>query len=200
MKGASVETSEVSPNDLQVLTDILSLLKKLDRENQKRLLETVATFLEIGHSGKIHPQPSQLPSPGKHPSPLGRFAGGFSEDRTISPKDFLADKKPQTDVEKVACLAYYLTHYRNLPHFQTVDISKLNTEAAQTKLSNAAYAINNAVQGRYLVPAPQGKKQLSAAGERFIQALPDREAAKSAMADARPRRTAKKPNIKSSEG
>lgn len=193
-----METSEVSPNDLQVLTDILSLLKKLDRENQKRLLETVATFLGIGYSEKIHLRPSQLPSPSEHPSPLERSAGGFSEDRTISPKDFLADKKPQTDVEKVACLAYYLTHYRNLPHFQTVDISKLNTEAAQTKFSNATYAVNNAFQSRYLVPATQGKKQLSAAGERFVQALPDREAAKSSMADARPRRTAKKPNIKSS--
>jgi hypothetical protein len=107
----------------------------------------------------------------------------------MSPKEFLLEKQPRTDVERVACLAYYLTHYREMPHFKTLDLSKLNTEAAQPKFSNAANSTNNAVKRGYLVPATKGQRQLSAAGERFVQALPDRDAAKAAMTSARPKRS-----------
>jgi len=99
----------------------------------------------------------------------------FSEDRSIKPKQFMFQKQPRTDVEKVACLAYYLTHYRDTPYFKTLDISKLNTEAAQVKFSNAAVAVENATRLRYLVPATKGNKQLSSLGEQFVLALPDRD-------------------------
>jgi len=110
----------------------------------------------------------------------------------MSPKEFMIEKQPRTDVERVACLAYYLTHYRDQPHFKTLDLSKLNTEAAQPKFSNAANSVNNAVKRGYLAPSTKGNRQLSAAGEQFVHALPDREAAKNAMANHRPRRRLKR--------
>lgn len=55
------------------------------------------------------------------------------------PKEFMVQKRPRTDIERVACLGFYLTHYRDTPHFKTLDISKLNTEAAQPKFTNAAW-------------------------------------------------------------
>ena len=58
----------------------------------------------------------------------------------MSPKEFLLEKQPRTDVERIACLAFYLTHYRDTPHFKTLELSKLNTEAAQQKFANAANA------------------------------------------------------------
>ena len=116
----------------------------------------------------------------------------FSKDRPISPKEFLLKKQPRTDVERVACLAYYLTHYRDQPFFKTLDISKLNTEAAQIKFSNPAKAVDNAAMLGYLAQATKGSKQISAPGELFVDALPDREAAQTAMASARPRRKNKK--------
>ncbi len=107
----------------------------------------------------------------------------------------MLDKQPRTDVEKVACLGYYLTHYRGTEHFKTLDISKLNTEAAQVKFANATVAVDNATKQNYLVPASKGSKQLSALGEQFVLALPDREKARIIMASARPRRrAARKPN------
>ena len=106
----------------------------------------------------------------------------------MAPKEFVLQKQPRTDVERVACLAFYLTHYRNMPHFKTIDISKLNTEAAQSKMSNAAVAVDNATKTGYLAPATKGTKQISAPGEVFVQALPDREAAKAAMDRIRPRK------------
>jgi hypothetical protein len=116
----------------------------------------------------------------------------FSEEKIVSPKEFLFQKRPQSDVERVAALAYYLTHYKDTPHFKTLDISKLNTEAAQVKFSNPAYAVDNATKQGYVVPATKGNKQLSAAGELFVEALPDREAAKQAMETARPKRKSKR--------
>lgn len=119
-------------------------------------------------------------------------SGDFSADRTLSPKSFLLEKRPQSDVERVACLAYYITHYRDMPYFKTVDISKLNTEAAQQKLTNPSNSVHNAAKMGYLVSASKGQKQLSAAGELFVEALPAREKAKEAMAQARPRRGARR--------
>ena len=100
----------------------------------------------------------------------------------------MRQKQPHTDVERVACLAFYLAHYRGVPHFKTLDISKLNTDAAQPKFSNPSVAVNNAVKTGYLADAPKGHKQISAAGEQFVLALPDRDQAKQAMARARAKR------------
>ena len=112
----------------------------------------------------------------------------------MSPKEFLLEKQPRTDVERMACLAYYLTHYRDTPHFKTLDLSKLNTESAQPKFANAANTTNNAVKRGYLVQSSKGQRQLGAAGERFVLALPDRDAARAAMAAVRPRRRTSRQN------
>jgi hypothetical protein len=172
-----------------ILIKVIKDLRDLSTEEQQNLLETVATFYRlrppVQGSGQVKPTPAVhlgTPPPG----------GGFSESRDISPKEFVLQKAPRTDVERVACLAFYLTHYRNLPHFKTIDISKLNTEAAQSKLSNAAVAVDNATKMGYLVPATKGAKQISAPGEVFVQALPDREAAKAAMVKIKPRRKSRK--------
>ena len=116
----------------------------------------------------------------------------FSTSDAPPPKDFLFQKTPTTDVERVACLAYYLTHHRDTSHFTTIDISKLNTEAAQVKFSNPSAAVNNATRAGLLTTATRGMKQLTAHGERYVEALPDRAAAKQLMSRVRPRRPRKK--------
>jgi hypothetical protein len=95
----------------------------------------------------------------------------------------------------VACLAYYLANYRDTPHFKTIDISALNTEAAQPKFSNASVSVDNAKQAGLLVPATKGNKQISAAGEKYVELLPDREAAREALKNYRPRRLGKKSKL-----
>lgn len=169
-------------NEFNALQKIISVLQELSQDSREKLLKTVITFFGIQTTGRrvISEESTQLSFDKALPS--------FSEDRSMSPKEFLIEKEPHTDVEKVACLAYYLTHYRDTQHFKTIDISKLNTEAAQRKFSNATKAIANAMRSGYLVPSTKGHKQLSAAGELFVQALPDRNAAREAMSKAHPRR------------
>jgi hypothetical protein len=175
-------------NNEEVLLTILKALKGLDVDTQKRTLQAVSTFLgislvsyEIGHA-KQNESNSNLKSSDVY----------FSANRQITAKEFLRDKMPMTDVERIACLAYYLTHYKDTPYFKTLDLSTLNTEAAQPKLSNATYAVDNATKAGFLVQAVKGAKQLSAKGELFVQTLPDRDAAKASIANFKIRKRSKK--------
>jgi len=169
------ETTE----ELAVLQRIISSLTPLDNDTRFRILQAAATFLKIEHPVNVSKQA------GSHgtSTELSHFNSPlpFSGRPDASPKEFLLEKEPKTDIERVACLAFYLTHYRNTPHFKTLDISKLNTEAAQIKFSNAAVAVDNATRRGFLVPGTKGNKQLGALGERYVQALPDREAAKAVL-------------------
>ena len=164
---------------------IVGILKKLEPDVQRRVLQSVQILLGVPENGRAHESET-------FPSSRALTGQDFSRDRTLSPKEFLRDKHPVTDVERVACLAYYLAHYRDVPHLKTIDISSLNTEAAQPKFSNASVAVDNGRATGYLVPGTKGTKQISAAGERFVELLPDRDAAREAFRTFRPRRSNKR--------
>ena len=155
----------------------------LEQELRERALAMLAAFLGVttldGHSEADANRPAGYRSP----PPIQ-----IAPREAPSPKDFLFQKQPTTDIQRIACLAYYLTHCRDAPHFKTVDISKLNTEAAQRKFANASSSVNNATQAGYLAPVSGGLKQLAAAGERFVDELPDQAAAKAAFGSRRARR------------
>jgi hypothetical protein len=190
MTAETKDETTTPEEELRLLTTrILEMLGNVDSDGRKRIFETVGTFFAL-----IPTVSASYPDVGqpKSVSTGVEQVGSFSDDRSMPPKQFIFEKKPTTDVEKVACLAYYLTHYLDTPHFKTLDISKLNTEAAQIKFSNAAVAVDNATKLNYLVPATKGNKQLSAIGEQFVRALPDRDKAKAVMANARPRRRSRR--------
>jgi hypothetical protein len=177
------------PAAASALNLIIKTLSQLDPETRKRVFRSVGMFFQdetVVSSNDVAPQSTV----GKSGAPT------FSTENIPSPKQFLLNKQPRTDVERIACLAFYLTHYRDLPHFKTLDLAKLNTEAAQPKFSNTAYAATNAAKLGYLASATKTQRQISAAGEQFVSALPDREAAKLAMANARARRTSRRKKTK----
>jgi hypothetical protein len=177
---ANDRSMTLSPSEREAFESIITALNPLSDEARRRLLESAATLLRIEPSPRAYSSSiSTTTAPATAPT---KATAPFSVDTEMSPKEFLLEKQPRTDVERIACLAYYLTHYRSMPHFKTVDLSLLNTEAAQPKFSNAAYSANNAVKLGYLVPSTKGQRQISAVGERFVFALPDRQAAKQALA------------------
>lgn len=101
---------------------------------------------------------------------------------TSSAKAFLAEKGPKSDVERVACLGYYLAHFRATSQFKTKDLTTLNTEAQQPKLGNPAMAVANATkQNQFLSPVGSGRKQITVRGEALVEALPDREKVREAL-------------------
>lgn len=171
-----------------VVDEVIQKLLLLDQNGRLRVYRTVGTFFNLED---LHPKvtgnvDSRVPAnASREPQ--------FSSSKEPTPKEFMLQKQPNTNVERVACLAYYLTHYRGTRYFKTIDINKLNTEAAQTKLSNPSYAVNDAVKHEYLAQAQKkGMKQLSAQGEQYVEILPDRNAAKEVKPRMKSRRSRKK--------
>ena len=190
-----------APSDEQRLyaafQQVIDVLLPLESDLRERTYATVGTFFRYA-----------VPQVGLANADVGRAAGERSPPdvqiaprEPLSPKDFLSQKQPNTDVERVACLAYYLTHYRSTQHFKTGDIRKLNTEAAQSAFANVSNAVNNAHQGGFLAPVSRGVKQLSAQGERYVDELPDQAAAKAVLQKRKPKR-ARRPagSVPSSQG
>lgn len=171
--GAAKEDKE-----LTAMHDAYNALKDLDTKLQSRILEWLAKKLEI---------PSAIDSPGQnsnghtavHQNVQTKPAGGIPPD----PKAFMTLKRPQNGMERVTCLAFYLTNYRDTKQFKTIDLTKLNTEASQPKLSNPAYFARDAADTQYLSLAGGGKKQITARGEALVDALPDRTAVDAALTD-----------------
>ncbi|MFZ2227163.1 MAG: hypothetical protein WA090_05175 [Candidatus Nanopelagicaceae bacterium] len=189
-----METPDTSSKELLALQSIIKALEDQDPEARSRIFSAAATFLEIP-SGNT-PQVRRTSNLNEHFGNAEPYPS-FSADNSMSPKEFMYQKQPNSDVERIASLAFYLTHYRDTPHFKTIDLSKLNTEAAQPRFSNATVSANNAIKAGYLISLNKGQRQLSAVGERFVNALPDREAARSVLAASRPRRKQKKAVSKS---
>lgn len=182
--------SEEEIDPVTALHTIVRMLEQLDPEARRRVLEAIASYFRAEMHDRFVQNDTGRSTSGTEPFSAGRPS--FSSQLVPGPKEFLAQKQPHTDVERIACLAYYLTHFRETPFFKTLDLAKLNTEAAYPKFPNAAYAANNAVNTGYLAPASAGQRQISAAGEQFVQALPDRVAAKALMTKARRRRAARR--------
>jgi hypothetical protein len=168
--------------------DVIDRVSHFEDATRRRIFRTALAF--YGLDGLSLPEPHLTRPTLTNPAQAHQAstAPSFSERQEFSPKQFLFQKQPKTDIERVACLAYYLTHYRATTHFKTIDISQLNTEAAQVKFSNTAYAVVNAVNAGLLASAGKGFKQLSAMGERYVEALPDHDAAKEVISNMRKRR------------
>jgi len=175
------------------LRTVIEALDSYDQETRARIIRTAQTFFGIDSGAQdVHRTPADT---GRRPTAPRDLAFTDRPSRpSLSPKEFMREKQPKTDIERVACLAYYLAHYRDTPYFKTLDISKLNTEAAQIKFSNPAFSVVNTTNTGYLTGVGKGNKQLTSHGEELVNALPDREKAKAAVASQhrrKPRRRAK---------
>ena len=126
-------------------------------------------------------------------SNAGNSSSGDGNQREVNKsgltlKQFIAQKKPGNTYQRVACLAYFLTHQSNTPHFKTKDITKANTEAAGQKMTNSSVFVNDATSKyKYLSDAGKGMKQISTLGESIVDALPDQDKVKALQAENKSR-------------
>ena len=160
---------------LKAMEGVLAAIKGLDGPDQALVLELTARNLGLGPIDLQ--QRSQPPVGGPLSAPV-RLPPGTNA------KVFMAQKKPGTDVNRIAALAYYLTHYKNTPFFKTKHLTTLaSSEAAQPKFSNAAQAVANATRAKLLAAAEKGQKQITARGEALVDAMPDEALMKAALTD-----------------
>jgi hypothetical protein len=164
---------------LKAMDTALEALTPLDAEERRRamiwLSETLEVSIELEAAGGGEDE-EELPATPR----VKRVPTTAVEKQT--PKEFLAAKEPRTDVERLTCLAYFLTKVRETPTFNTADLTALNTEAAGRRFSNAPATGKNATnQNGYLASAEGRKRQITHLGEQLVEAMPDREAVKSVL-------------------
>ncbi|HVQ94688.1 MAG TPA: hypothetical protein VMU51_26865 [Mycobacteriales bacterium] len=169
--------------ELLAMTAAYEALKDLDSDQCARALVWLAGALDVtlqagaqsvhGAGAPAMPgRPSQIPG-----APVHGHQGILSDTTIPTARDFVMSKRPANSAERIACLAYYLTHYRGQRAFKAPDLATLNTEAAQPKFGNASRDVDNADRtSGYLVSAGNNQKQLSPRGEAVVLALPDRDA------------------------
>lgn len=164
---------KLSP-ELDALNEVLSALSALANDEDRRwVLDTAASRYGVSASGQEPQQRERKANSGE--------ASGAGDSAQRTPKEFLRLKAPTSDVQRVACLAYYLTHSRQTAEFKAADLSKLNTDAAGPGI-NMPRAVNNATyQSKYLTTAGSGgRKQITSLGEDVVTSLPDQQAVREA--------------------
>jgi hypothetical protein len=161
--------------EVAALGTVIDALDPLEENKRLWVLQTAASRFSL----TMNPAVSGGGNPPKGAdNPLGPSTDKIAGGTEISPQSFIRAKNPTTDVQRIACLAYYLTKHRNTTRFKTKQLTDLNTEAKSPNFSNAAVAVNNARKEKYLTPAGGGEKQLTSPGEDLVEALPDQEKVK----------------------
>jgi hypothetical protein len=191
------ETHHDPTKELAALQQALDALTPLDPDGRQRAVTWLAGALGVSSA------PAEAPGGFGTPSGSGIPGIDAGPANLGTPRRFMAAKRPTTDVERVTCLAYYLTHARDTPHFKTKELTDLNTEAAGAKISNPSQATGNAKdRNGYLAEAGGGKRQITPLGEAVVIAMPDREAVARAIADGpnKARRKAKPKKKERAEG
>ncbi|WP_456686969.1 hypothetical protein, partial [Bradyrhizobium sp. P5_C11_2] len=117
----------------------------------------------------------------------------------LNPKQFIAQKKPKTQYERIACLGYFLHAARQVTEFGAEEIKAINKEAAQQPILNLPTILGDtSSKYGYLSAAGGGNKQMTVRGDAVVEALPDREAVKAAIAEHRTSKKRKKRTTKKS--
>ena len=158
-------------DELDALRTCATALEPLGNDARARIL----SWLIQRYGGTSSQSPSQPLASSRPNEPVS----GSVNPEVVTPKRFVQDKAPKTDIERIAVLAYYLARFRGMERFQTSDLTELNTEAAQPRFSNAANSASNAVKSSALLAdAGKGLRQLTLKGEELVEALPSRDAVK----------------------
>jgi hypothetical protein len=164
------------------LASVLNALHDLNADDARWVIE--AACKKVGLT-----TPSADAGEDGHRRPGSTHQSADAERALTAPKDFMRKKSPATDVQKVACLGFYLAHFRNQREFKTADLTALNNEADGLKIGNATQAVNNATQqNHFFSPAGKGNKRITTLCEDVVDALPDQEKVKQVMVEKAPKR------------
>ena len=100
-----------------IIDKVVKDLLPLDSYSRLRVYRTIGTF--FGFDDSYPKVTGNMDS--RVPANASREPQ-FSSSEKPTPKKFMLQKRPSTNIERVACLAYYLTCFRNTPHFKNTDI------------------------------------------------------------------------------
>ena len=133
---------------------------------------TVQTAAGGAQSGAATPSITTAPAAGAAPTDV---------QAAITKKDsraFIRIKKPVTDVQRVACIGYYLVQTSGQQGFTSKALATAHTDSGGSKI-NMPRALDNATRrAKYLSNRGPREKQLTTLGEDVVNALPDQATVK----------------------
>ncbi len=108
----------------------------------------------------------------------GSTEGALQQPHTDNIAQFVGQKNPKNEYQRLAVLGYFLFKVRGSETFTLKDLAAANTEARQPKFSNISGSVNKALtRYKYLSQAGgRGLYSISFPGEQVVDALPNAEA------------------------
>lgn len=112
---------------------------------------------------------TEIPEPAKPSSKQDKEVAEEPASEAPTPKEFMADKDPNTTYEKATALSYYATKHRGMDVITGEQLDKLITEA-QLDDFKASDALYNAERNKgYMENTGGGKFKLTQSGVRYVQ-------------------------------
>lgn len=159
-------------NDFDAAKAVVDQLKGLEKDRQERVLRWVAESLklDLGPRGVVHGpgggpvavQPDVAP----HPSPPP------GQHRAVDIKSFVDTKKPKSDVQFAAVVAYYYRFEASPEHRREAIDSKALQDAARLagrrRPPKPLVTLNNAKTLGYLDAPERGQFQINNVGENLV--------------------------------
>src|ERR1035437_2887353 len=143
--------------ELAAVQAICEALVDLDDAGRGFVLKTVSMRLGISLALAA---PQQVPDGSKKnissPVETGLDPRSSRTPGSQTEREFFREKQPISQVHRVACLAFYLTHFKGQPQFKTKDLTKVNSDGGQPQMSNASVSIANAEKARLITPIGHG--------------------------------------------
>lgn len=98
----------------------------------------------------------------------------LTNQKKLSIKEFLIEKKPSNDVKKTLAICYYLEHFSNVTPFNADDIEGGFRLAKENPPLNINDRVNSNIRGGYIMEYTEKKNArkawlLTASGEKFVE-------------------------------
>lgn len=159
-------------NDFDVAKAVVDQLKGLEKDRQERVLRWVAESLtlDLGPRGVVHGlgggPASVQPDVAPHPSPP------HGQHRAVDIKSFVDAKKPKSDVQFAAVVAYYYRFEASPEHRREAIDAKALQDAARLagrrRPPKPLVTLNNAKTLGYLDAPERGQFQINSVGENLV--------------------------------
>ncbi len=167
------------------LVVVVAELEPLNDSDRNWVLQSAASKFGLTLQGTVGSVQAGVARSLLTPPMAGATTTADAQSALTNPRAFIRFKKPTTDVQRVACLGYYLAQTTGQQGFTSKAISTAHTDSGGSSI-NMPRALDNATRGaKYLSNRGPHEKQLTTLGEDVVNALPDQAAVKSIEAAAK---------------
>jgi hypothetical protein len=160
----------------QLVSEIYALLKEQDKEDNIKILSSVSTLLDINDFSILNGQLKNNGNP-----PPAHLHGSKSPNENGDVKSFFDHKVPQNKGEEFAVAAKFRIDNNQGEEHTREDLKSIIKGQAKRVFDDGNFSrdISNAIrQAKFFIGGEKkGYYVLSAFGEKFVNALPDRTSA-----------------------